>query len=210
VEELEERNAVERQQLMRVIFKYLTGSGVKGELLKEDAPDSIGRMGPETVIKLSGQKIEKIRLAVEDAFSCGSSEIVMRFQYEVHLDKELSKEAVENTAAETQLIREGKVLSVFGGKVVGVKWNGKSLAETLNADNGIADHLLKCTRSWSHLDYRIEAGDARIILINGPRFSNPGHIAHLYESNLKEEIESCVFGFPVMEKIAEHIKNSHP
>lgn len=65
---------------------------------------------------------------------------------------------------------------------------------------------MKCVKSWSYLEFQIEALSSRDVYITGPRFSDPGRITELYKSGMKEEIQYCVFGYKILEKIAKHIK----
>jgi hypothetical protein len=208
VQELEERNTYEKEILMRVYFNFLVQNGVKAELTREPATNSLEMPIQESVIHMKEHKVDRIRLAGSDGAGCGGPDSVTRFHYEINPDRELSPQQMKDINTVTDLIKEGKVLSFFGGKVVEVKWVGKSLAEALNNDKEIADNLLNCAKSWSHLDYNIGAVSPKEVYINGPRFINPGQIAQLFESNLKEEIKSCVFNYQTIEKIAGYIKDT--
>ena len=206
VRELEEKNAIERERLMQSLFDYLSQTGIKVELQKEQTTGSMGMPVLEPVIQLKGQNLEKIRFVGADCGGCGVPGNILRFQYEVRLDKGLSVEQMKNVSATTEVIKEGKVMNSFGGKVVGVKWGGQRLAEILNQDQPILDDLVRCVKSWSYLEFRIEAVSSREVLITGPQFTNPGTIAELYRSGMKEEIQCCIFGYKTVEKIAKHIK----
>jgi hypothetical protein len=208
VQELEERNTYEKEILMRVYLNLLVKNGVKAELIKEPATNSLGMPIQESVILMKEQTIDRIRLAGSDGSGCGGPDSITRFQYELKLDRGLSLQQMKDINTVTELVKEGKVLSFFGGKVVEVKWVGQTLAEALNNDKEIADNLLNCAKSWSHLDYNIEAVSPNDVYINGPRFVNPGRIAELFESNLKEEIKSCVFNYQTIEKIAGYVKDT--
>jgi hypothetical protein len=65
---------------------------------------------------------------------------------------------------------------------------------------------MRCVRSWSKLELQIAAISPTEVFILGPRFSNPEAIVELCQSDIKEEIQYCVFGYTIMEKIAKHIK----
>jgi hypothetical protein len=206
VRELEAKNAIERKKLMESLFDHLSKASIKAELQQEPAINSLGMSVIEPVIHLKEQNLDIIRLVGMDSGGCGVPGNILRFQYEVHLNKELSEEQMKNIRAITKVIKEGKVMNFFGGKVVGVKWDGQKLAEILNQDQSIADDLMRCVKSWSYLEFQIEAVSPRNIYITGPRFTNPGTIAELYRSDIKEEIQCCIFGYGTLEKIAKHIK----
>jgi hypothetical protein len=206
VRELEAKNAIERKILMQSLFDYLIQTGIKAELHQQPAVNSLGMSVLEPVIQLKERNLNRIHLVGVDSGGCGPVGNILRFQYEVHLDKELPTEKVTAMTATTKVIKEGKVMNFFGGKVVGVKWVGKALADTLNQDQSISEDLMKCVKAWSYLEFQIEAVSSSEVYITGPRFTNPGRIAELYQSGINEEIRCCIFGYTILEKIARHIK----
>jgi hypothetical protein len=207
VRELEERNAVERRQLMQALFEHLNESGTKAEMQTEPAYNCLGKEVQEPVIHLKGQNLSLIRLVGIDGNGCGVPGDSLRFQYIVHPDKSLSPQEMRNMASFTSVIKGGKILNYFGGKVEGIKWVGQKLAETLNSDKSITEDMMKCVKSWSYLEFQIEAGSPTEVSILGPRFSNPGAIAELYHSEMKAEIQCCAFGYNTVDKVAGHIKS---
>lgn len=210
VRELEAKNAIERKQLMQSLFDYLSQAGIKAELQQEPSINLFGMSVLEPVIHLKEQNINRIRLVGMDSGGCGVPGNILRFQYEVSLHKELSAEQMKDMSTTTKVVKEGQVMKLFGGKVVGVKWVGQRLAEILNQDQSITDDLMRCVKSWNYLEIQIEAVSPKDIYITGPQFSNPGTIAELYQSGIKEEIQCCIFGYGILEKIAKHIKSSIP
>jgi hypothetical protein len=205
VKELEEQNARERKILMQALSKYLKQSDIEAELKEETASNYLGMTFQESVIQIKGKNLDTIRLVGIDSGGCGVPGNVMRFQYGVRLNKEISTDLIEKIKCETKLIKEGKIIGYFGGKVVEVKWVGKELAEVLNKDSEISVDMLKCTKSWSYLEYSIETNSGEIDIL-GPRFVDPQRIVQLYETEIKREVECCLFGFQTVEKIAKHIK----
>ena len=208
VRELEAKNAIARKQLMQALYDYLGQTGVKAELQQEPATNSLGMSVFEPVIQLKEQDLNRVRLVGMDSGGCGVPGDILRFQYEVHLDKELSAEQMKDISAATKVVKEGKVMNFFGGKVVGVKWTGQKLAEILNRDQSIADDLMKCVKSWSYMEFQIEAVSSSEVYITGPRFTDPERITELYRSGMKEEIQCCIFGYVTLKKIAKHIKTN--
>lgn len=213
VRELKEKNAIERKRLMQSLFDYLSQIGIKVELQEEPASKStIGMSVPEPVIHLKGQDLDRIRLVGANSCGGGIPGSILRFQYEVRLDKDLSAEQMRNVSATTEIIKDGKAMDSFGSQVVGVKWRGQRLAEILNQDQSILDDLVRCAKVWSYLEFKIKAVLSKEVLIMGPQFTNPVMIAALHRAGIKEEIQSGIFGFgyktlyETLEKMARHIK----
>jgi hypothetical protein len=206
VRELEAKNAAGRKELMQTLFEHLNETGVKAELQLEPAVNFLGEEVKEPVVVLNGQNLAKIRLAGVNGGGCSVPGDILRFQYEVNTTRKLAPDEVKQINSFTRVIKEGKVLNYFGGKVVGIRWEGQKLAEDLNRDQAIADNLKRCVKVWSYLEFQIEAVAPSLICIQGPRFSDAGAIADLYHSENKDEIQCCAFGFDSMEKIAGHIK----
>jgi hypothetical protein len=209
VRELEERNAVERQELMQALLENLSETGVKAGLQQEPAVNGLDEEALEPVINLEGQNVKTIRLVgIDSGGDCGLPGEILRLQYLVQREKALTPDEMKDLYTFTRIIREGKFRNFFGGKVTGIQWVGQKLATALNQDPAITDAMLRCAKSWSYLEFQIEALSPTEVSILGPRFSNPGAIAALYHSEDKEEIECCAFGYSMMEKIAGHIKTA--
>lgn len=200
--------ASERKRLMQALYDYLSNLGIKVSQEKEPGFSFFGVSVFEPVLQLKEQSIDRIRLLSTDSGGCGIPGDILRFQYEINLNKKLSAESIININASTEPIKEGKVISIFGGKVVGIKWVGQKLAEILNQDQLITDNMMKCIKSWKHLEFNIEGIPSGDVFINGAEFTNPGMIAELYNSKANEEIPCCVFGYTTVEKIGKHIKTN--
>jgi hypothetical protein len=203
--ELENQNAAQRKKLMQTLFNHLHDSDIEVELTSETATNYLDMSFQESVIQFKDKNLNTIRLVGIDAGSCGVPGSIMQFQYEVRLNKTISNELIENLNAETRLIREGKVIGIFGGQVTGIKWVGKKLADLLNQDLTIKESMLKCTRSWSHLEYVIQASASNAAIL-GPRFAEPERLVQLYNTEEKSDLECCLFGFKIVEQIAKHIR----
>jgi hypothetical protein len=191
---------------MQALFEHLSETGVKAELQQEPAINCLGKEVLEPVIHLKEQSLNTIRLVGIDGGGCGVPGDSLHFQYAAKMDKELSPQEMGDMASFTRVIKEGKFMNYFGGKVSGVKWVGQKLAESLNSDPAISADLMKCVKVWSYLEFQIEAISPTEVSILGPRFGNPGLIAELYHSENKEDVQCCAFGYNTMEKIAGHIK----
>jgi hypothetical protein len=209
VRELEAKSAVERKRLMQSLFDYLGKGGIKAELKQEPAINSLGMSVMESVIQLQGQNPNKISLMSLDSGGCGTAGNIFRFEYEIRMDKELTVEQMGDIRATTEIIKEGKVMNMFGGKPVGIKWTGKKLAETLNNDRSIKDDLTNCAKSWNHTEFLIEAVNPREVYIVGPPFANTEMVIELYKSEGKEQVHCCIFGYTIVDRIAKHIKTNN-
>jgi hypothetical protein len=205
VKELEIQNAAERKRLMQALFNYLHESGIEVELASETATNYLDMSFQESIIQIKNKNLNTIRLVGTDSGGCGVPGEIMQFQYEIHYDRTVSDKLAEGVKAETRLMREGKVIGIFGGQITGVKWAGNKLAEILNKDSTITEAMLKCTRSWSHLEYNIQASGSDVVIL-GPRFTDPERLMQLYETESKDDLEYCLFGFQTVEIIARHVK----
>jgi hypothetical protein len=206
VRELEAQSAVERKKLMQTLFDHLKEQGIEISLAEELSTNYLGMAFQESVIRLNKSPLNIIRLVGLDSDGCGVPGNILRFQYELRPSKNLSNELIEKVKAETQLIREGKVMGFLGGKVTGVKWSGQEIADILNRDSAISKAIFDCTKSWAYLEYNIQASADRVDIL-GPRFTDPERIMQLYLSELKNEVECCLFGFRMVERIAENISD---
>ncbi len=208
---MEEQNAVERKKLVQALLENLQEKGIKAEPGEEPALNCLGDEVLESIVNIREQNLSLIRLVGMDGSGCGVPGDNMRFQYMVKLDQPLPAKNMKDLTAYTVVIRDGKVVNYFGGKADGIKWSGEKLAEALNNDQTITDDIMRCVKSWSYLEFQIEAASPTEVLILGPRFSNPGAIADLYHSeNSKEDVQCCAFGYATVNKIAGHIKDYRP
>ena len=205
VRELEAKCSIERKQLMQYLLNYLVQEGVIAELQQETGTTSLGVSVMEPSIVLKGTNLQKIRLTAADSFGCGPGNFV-RFQYEINLGRELSSEQIKKLNAVTRIIKEGKILKIFGGRAAEVKWVGQTLADLLNQDPSIGADLLNSAKSWGEIEVVIEASSSGDVIITGPRYSNPSMIVKLYDSEYKKEIQKGIFAYQTADKIAGHIR----
>lgn len=206
VRELETRQALQRKKLMQVIFRYLSQSGVKAELIQEPDLDSLGISVTEPAIQLKEQRIDSIRLFRARNSSCGDSGGLLRFQYKIQSKQDLPTEIASRLRAQTKTIKEGKVLGLFGGKIADVKWVGQEMAEILNQDSGLSKILLRCTQILGEMELTIDTKSSSEINISGPWFTNPDTIIALYSPDRSYEEQNCIFGYNVIDRIAQIIQ----
>ena len=189
---------------MQTIFGYLGRSGIKGRLIQETALDSSGISVLEPAIELKDQGINIIRLVRLHNYS--GSRNILRFQYEISLEKDLSGDLIKKLNARTKARKIGKMLGLFGGKVAGFTWTGQELADVLNRDTEILQGLLSCEQLWGGMVFDIEAISPSRIHILGPWIGDPGTIIELYSAGRSYEEQKCVFGYQTADKIARHIQ----
>ena len=103
---------------------YLQSWGIDANLGKESAVDYFGRDIEETVVQLSGKSLQEIRLY---ARIYGTGLIIYRFYYDI-LFAELPPEVSRAIATKVKLVKEDKVIGLFGGKLVDIKWVGQDIA----------------------------------------------------------------------------------
>jgi len=188
------------------MLSYLHSLGMDALLVEEATVDRFGMNINEPIIQLSGQSINRIRLASTDFISCGIMGNVSRFYYEVLLDKELSRKSSQQIHAKTKSIKDKKSLGLFGGRIVGINWVGHELAEILNHDSEITEILLDCTKSMGDPEFQIQTELPSKVKILGPRFTEPQRIMDLLAAESKERFERCVFGYGICDKISKHIR----
>ena len=206
VRELKAEKAIERQQLLNTITKYIGSLGVDALLVEESSTDNFGGTINELVIRLKGKSIDRIRLNSMDYISCGVLSSVSRFHYEVFLDKKLTRNYTRQIRAKTKSIKEKKTLGLFGGKVIDINWVGQDLAELLNHDSEISKVLLDCTKALGNPEFQIRAKSPSTVEILGPRFVEPQRIMDLLAVGKMGQFEECIFEFNICERIAKHVR----
>ncbi|MFC2045187.1 hypothetical protein ACFLUH_00715 [Chloroflexota bacterium] len=192
---------------MEAVTGYLRGMGVEAVVTEEALKDVFVAVASELVIQLKGRSIDKIRLTSPDYMSCTTVSRIYRFQYEINLDKKLSREANRQINANTKTIRENKKLGLFGGKVAAINWIGGELADILNRDTDVLETLLDCTNLLGDPGFRVSVKDPSTVVILGPRFVETRMITELFRSGLKEQQRECVFGFNICDRIAKRVKD---
>ena len=208
VRELETRNAVARKKLMQAVSHHLEKTGIKCRIIQEPDIDSLGISLLEPAIQLEGRRVDSIRLGRVRNSSCGDAGQVLRFQYKLKPEKEIPPEFIPALKARAEIIKEGKVLGLFGGKITGIKWTGQKLADILNRDSQVMDGLLPCAHLWGKLDIEISAVSSSEINIWGPWFANPDAVRDLITEGDNDEEQHCFFGFATAERIAQLIQET--
>jgi hypothetical protein len=207
VRELEAKNAVERKKLIQAIYQYLSQLKIGARIIQEPSLDSLGTNIFESAIQLTEQRIDSVRLFRMSNPNCGDTGEALRFQFKLKLLNELPAESMSRLNAHIKPMKEGKILGLFGGKIVGIKWTGQELANSLNQETEISEGLLRCARIWGGLEMDIEAVSSSEIHISGPWFSNPGTITALFSPGKSYEEQDCIFGFKTIDRIAKLIRD---
>jgi len=194
------------RQLMEAVTSYLRGLEVNAVISEETSTDMYAGAVNEPVLHLTGRRINKIRLASPGYVSCNTLSRVYRFQYEINLDKKLSRGASRQISANTKSIKENKKFGLFGGKVVAINWVGGELADNLNRDSDVLKTLLDCTNLLGNPEFRVYMKDPSTVVILGPRFVETRLLIELFRSGLKERQGGCVFGFSICDRIAKQVR----
>jgi hypothetical protein len=204
VRELEAKNAASRKKLMQTVLGYLGRLEVKASLVQEPALDSLGVSVLEPSITLKEQTINSIHLTRKYSPGCDTGE-ALRFQFRLRLDRDIPRATAAGLRVKTKIVKTGKVLGLFGGKIESVKWTGGELAETLNQDSQIAESLLRCARIWG-MELEVEAVSSSVISISGPWFFDSPTIISLYSAGREYEEQNCIFGYKTIERIAHIVR----
>ncbi len=192
---------------MQSVYDYLKKSGKEAELGTEAVYSPDGLIMDEPVIVLSSQPIQSLSLYVADGISCAATGGILRFHYLVKLPREFKPGEAALLTASTRAVKENRVAGLFGGKISGVKWAGKNLAEALNKDESLNRILLGCATTTGEIDFTIDTLGSDEVHIWGPRFSDPLRLRDRFKAmeGLKEQ--ECIFCFDTINRIATHIQD---
>jgi hypothetical protein len=200
--ELQANNSIERNKLMQAVSSYMGQLNVKAALVQEPVGESADMSSGEPVIQLKNQRIDSIRLVQGALSACGDNGEPLRFQYKIVTPKKFSNDFVNRLKARTKTLKTGKTLGLFGGKIVGVKWIGRELADILNQDREISAGLLHCAQIWGEGEFEIQAAGANEVYVASPWFINSKTIIALYSSTRTYDEQECVLGYKIADQIA--------
>jgi hypothetical protein len=195
---------------MQSVYDYLKKSGKEAELGTEPVYSPNGLVMDEPVIDLHGQPLQSLSLYVADGISCAATGGILRFHYLVKLPRELKPGEASLLTASTRAVKENRVAGLFGGKISGVKWSGKDLAEALNKDEDLNRILLGCATTTGEIDFTIDTLGPDEVHIWGPRFSNPLRLRDRFKAMESPKEQECIFCIDTIDRIARHIKELIP
>lgn len=207
--ELADKITKDRQQKLDGMLAYLHNSGLDATLTEESTIDRYGESVNETIIRLRKQKIHKIRLGTTeyDRGSEGSS--VSSFHYEIVCDKPLTSASKKIINAKIKLVKEKKLLGLFGGKVVDIKWAGRDIAEALNSDIELSRLLIESATGDGSDKLRIQTKSQSVVEILGPApIESPlSSKAEMIKTKAGQEAYNKPFKFEIYSRIAGHIND---
>ncbi|MFC1912837.1 hypothetical protein ACFLX7_01400 [Chloroflexota bacterium] len=157
-------------------------------------------------MQLSDQSLQEIRLY---ARIYGTGLIVYRFYYDVIFDEKLLREVGRTIAAKIKLVKEDKIIGLFGGKLVDIEWVGNDIAEHLNADSNLRQRLIQYAGYFDAGQIQIYAALPSQVRLSGPQLMVS--INELNgESGRKKIKENLIklLDFEIYEDIAEHIRKT--
>ncbi|MFC1914635.1 hypothetical protein ACFLWK_00035 [Chloroflexota bacterium] len=192
-----------REEILGELISYLQDWGIDANLGKQSAIDYFGRDIEETVVQLSGQSLQEIRLY---ARIYGTGLIIYRFYYDV-LFAELPSEVSRAVATKIKLVKEDKVIGLFGGKLVDIEWIGHDIAEQLNSDSSLRQRLFQYAGYFDAGQIQIYAASSSQVRLLGPKLMVSVNELHdeSGRKKIKEDLRKLL-DFEIYENIAEHIK----
>ncbi len=190
---------------MQSVYDYLRKNGKEAELGEEQTYNQEGLLLNEPVIQLRNQPIQSLSLYVADGISCAVTGGILRFHYLIKLPRDFKKSEAAQLTAATRLMKENRVVGLFGGKISAVKWTGKELAETLNKDDELNRILLGCATTTGEIDFTIDTLGPDEVHIWGPRFSNPIRLSAQFKAMEGRQGHECIFCIDTIDRIAKHI-----
>jgi len=185
---------------------YLQKKGIDTTLNKEPAIDYFGRDTEEAVLQLAGQSLQEIRLY---ARIYGTGLIIYRFYYDLLFDTKLSPEMCRSIATKVKPVKEDKVIGLFGGKLVGIKWLGRDVAAQLSSDNNLLSRLLDYAGYFDVGQIRIYAESSSRVRVLGPRLVVPVNELN-DEAGRKRNREGLIrlLYFEIYESIAQQVRKT--
>ena len=114
---------------------------MKAEVVKLNAPFwKYQRM--DRAVQLYSANINEIRIVVAGGASPGSTSYTFHTHFRVLLDIPLPAATKRAVVAKSKVIKQNKLLGIFGGKIAYIRWVGGSMADNLNQDNELQKVLL--------------------------------------------------------------------
>lgn len=190
---------------MQSVYDYLKKSGKEAELGEEQVYNQDGLLLNEQVIKMHNQPIQSLSLYVADGISCAVTGGILRFHYLIKLPGGFKTGEPGRLTAATRLVKENRVVGLFGGKITAVKWTGKELAEILNKDEELNRILLGCATTTGEIDFTIDTLGPDEVHIWGPRFSDPIRLSAQFKAMEGRKDHECIFCIDTIDRIARHI-----
>ncbi len=199
----------DREQHLNGMAAYLRHSGVDATLTEESVIDSLGMRVNETIIKLKGQNIHKIRLVTMDYAGIGNGGSVCAFHYEIVSDKPLTSASRKAIDAKTKLVKENKLLGLFGGKAIDIKWVGRDIAEPLNSDTELSRLLVESASCNGSGKLRIQVKSPSVVEILGHEFVEPPLLLRAEMIKTKAVQAACnkLFRFEIYARIAKRVND---
>jgi hypothetical protein len=191
---------------MQSVYNYLRKSGKEAELVEEETFNIEGLSLNEPVIRLHNQPVTSVSLYTAEGISCSITGGILRFHYLIKTARNFKPGEGARLTASTRLIKENRLLGLFGGKVTAVKWSGRDLAAILNQDEVLNRTLLGCAATTGEIDFTIDTLGPDEVHIWGPRFSDPLRLSAQFKALEGQKEHACIFCIETVDRLAGHIR----
>lgn len=205
---IELQNIIERERegKLREIAIILGNKGISASLSKKQTVDYLGAEAEETIIHLENESIQNIRLVARQS---RADYVIFRYCYEVQLYEELSSTAKKAIKAKLKPIKIDRNLGIFGGTIIGAKWNGRYIAETLNSDEILSNQVVNYVKHLENAKIEIYTKSLTEIIILSPELSaNQASLTGELTNNKMSEDLSTLFDYNIFDRIAKTIRAS--
>ena len=196
--ELEQKRAIEKKEIARIMAAYLQSRGKEAHLSEESNFDSCGGKTKESVIALIDDNINEIRL-LNTFYEL--SDNAYRFDYNIITDRPFTPDLKKAMNVRSKVVKANKQIGLFGGDVVDITWSGNELAEKLNGDTELSKLVVESINNGGTADIRILAVLPSTVEILGPAF-----IGSLLTDSAEQNRVIKIFGLEIYSRIAGHIR----
>jgi hypothetical protein len=194
----------EREDKLREIALILGNRGISASLSKKQTVDYLGAEAEETIIHFENESIQNIRLVARQS---GADYVVYRYCYEILLDEGPSSNMKKAIKAKLRLIKTDKNLGLFGGTIVGARWDGRVIAETLNSDEALLNQIVDYVKHLENAKIEIYAKSATEIVILGPeQFVTAVSLTGEPTRHQVSEDLSALFEYEIYNRIAKIVR----
>ena len=152
VRELEQKRAIEKKEIARIMAVYLQSRDKEALLFEESIFDSCGGKTKESVIALKDDNLNEIRLLNT---YYGLSDNAYRFDYNIITDRPFTPDLKKAMDVKSKTVKANKQFGLLGGDIVDITWSGNELAQKLNGDTELSKMVIDSINNGGTADIRI-------------------------------------------------------